>query len=251
MSDLALSSESPFEAIKQARADGTHFWSARRLMPLMGYDKWQNFATAIDRARVSAQNVGEDVSRLFTDVSKNSGGRPQEDIELDRQAAYLTALNGDPRKPESANAQAYFVARTQQAEQVERVLVTAIDDARAKAGLLQAFKGLIDPKHLEAKARIVLARALGEAPELNPADKPLYAQTFLEEKGLGRARIKAVSGPFGKRVKAAYVLEHGAEPNQYPLETSNGQVRDVNAYTESDRPLMEAIWSKYYDGESA
>ena len=38
MSDIDLFSDSgsPFDAVRQVRADGTEFWSARDLMPLMG-----------------------------------------------------------------------------------------------------------------------------------------------------------------------------------------------------------------------
>ena len=32
---------------------------------------------------------------------KNTGGRPSADVYLDRMAAYLVAMNGDPNKPEA------------------------------------------------------------------------------------------------------------------------------------------------------
>lgn len=86
-------------------------------------------------------------------------------------------------------------------------------------------------------------------PELDPASTPLYAQTYLEEKGLNRERVKSLSGPFGKRVKAAYVLKYGVEPKKYPIFAANGQVRPANAYTESDRQLMDDVWATYYAGE--
>jgi hypothetical protein len=175
----------------------------------------------------------------------NLGVQAREDFELSRFACYLVAMNGDPRKPEIAAAQAYFAIRTRQAEVVEKNIVQI---AASHLGLLQAAQGLIDPKHLEAKARLVLARGLGEAPELDPATTPLYAQTFLEEKGLDKSQIKSTSPVFGKRVKAAFILEHGEDPKQYPLETAAGQIRKVNAYTEADRPLMESVWDKFYGG---
>lgn len=55
--------------------------------------------------------------------------------------------------------------------------------ARGQMEILQLAKGLIDPKHLEAKARIVVARALGEAPEITPDDVPLYVTDYLRDKG--------------------------------------------------------------------
>ncbi|MGV9540860.1 hypothetical protein ACWDSF_06005 [Nocardia beijingensis] len=257
MSNLVpANASSPFDAIRRTRPDGSEYWLARDLCKVVQYETWRNFAAAIDRAKIAAKNSGADPTSEFVQVGQlvdvgNLGKQEREDYELSRFAAYLTVMNGDPRKPAIAAAQAYFAIRTNQAEQIERRLVDAIELSERRLRLIQAARGLIDEGHLETKARIVLARGLGEAPELDAATTPLYAQSFLEEKGLTRARIKAVSGPFGKRVKAAYIREHGVEPKQYPLETGNGQVRPVNAYTEADRPLLEAIWAKYYEGETA
>lgn len=110
-------SASPFEAIKQTRPDGTEFWTARDLMEKLGYSNWQNFVTAIERAKMTAVNQGMNLDLLFIGISKKSFmGRPKEDYELSRYAAYLVSLNGDPRKPEVAAAQSYFVVRTREAE---------------------------------------------------------------------------------------------------------------------------------------
>lgn len=44
------------------------------------------------------------------------GGRQLQDFHISRLAAYLLAMNGDPRKPEIAAAQHYFAAKTREAE---------------------------------------------------------------------------------------------------------------------------------------
>lgn len=106
----------PFDQIKQT-VDGEEFWSARDLMPLLGYPRWQDFKPTIERAMVAAKNQNMDVTSLFRiDAKKGTGGRPAEDYRLARFAAYLVAMNGDPRKWEVAAAQAYFAIRTHQAE---------------------------------------------------------------------------------------------------------------------------------------
>lgn len=118
MSDIDLFSDSgsPFDAIRQVRPDGSEFWSARGLMPLMGYARWENFETPINRAVKTAENQGMSVGTLFLRSQEKTGGRPREDFELARYAAYLVAMNGDPNIPEVAAAQHYFAVRTRQAE---------------------------------------------------------------------------------------------------------------------------------------
>jgi hypothetical protein len=111
----SLSHTSPFESIKQS-LHGADLWSARDLMPLLGYDRWQNFHEAIERARFTCENTGVKVSQNFLLASVKSQGRPATDYHLTRYAAYLVAMNGDPRKPEVAAAQSYFAVKTREAE---------------------------------------------------------------------------------------------------------------------------------------
>lgn len=111
---------SPFDALRRVDADG-EFWSARELMAPLGYLRWESFADAIDRAKIAACNSGHDCGVMFTEVIReapknSSGGRPSADYRLTRFAAYLLAMNGDPRKPEVAAAQSYFAIKTREAE---------------------------------------------------------------------------------------------------------------------------------------
>ena len=128
----------------------------------------------------------------------------------------------------------------------EHQLNALMRQSQMQMELCQAAKGLIHPDHLEAKARIVLARGLGEAPELDPKTRPLYTADFLKSKNLSTKKMKSVAPMFGKRMKALYTLERGREPEKYDLTLSNGQVRQVNGYTEADRALMQHVWDQYY-----
>ncbi|MGW4119855.1 phage antirepressor N-terminal domain-containing protein [Nocardia sp. NPDC004711] len=208
---------------------------------------------------------GKSWATLVTSTMVGADGKSREMVSIDRRtmSMWLATLDenrvAEDKRPDlrayqaqAADAlDAYLheggaINPNATAQQLDHVM----QRARAQMEIIRLADGIIDPKHLEAKARIVLARGLGEAPELDPANTPLYIQTYLEEKGLSRASVKSLSSPFGKRVKAAYILKCGDEPKKYPLTASNGRVVQVNAYVESDRPLMDEVWDRYYaEGE--
>ncbi len=117
-----MEAQSPdFESIKQISPYQAEYWSARDLAPLLGYNKWQNFEVAIQRAMTACEQVGQIVNDHFTGASKmidigKGAQRSIIDYLLSRFACYLIAQNGDPRKKEIAEAQAYFAVSTRRQE---------------------------------------------------------------------------------------------------------------------------------------
>lgn len=121
------SDESPFDQIKKVREDGSEFWSARDLMPLMGYARWEDFAKITRRAITSAANSG--TTEGFSEITEEGAvGRPRANFHLSRFAAYLVAMNGDPNMPEVAAAQAYFAIRTREAEVAQPVREPTLEE---------------------------------------------------------------------------------------------------------------------------
>ena len=172
MSDVDLFSDtgSPFDAIRQVRADGTEFWSARDLMPLLGYgDRWQNFAEVIERAKAAAINAGTDVTSQITDASNlvqrpQGGSAMRADFSLSRYACYLVAMNGDPRKPEIAAAQTYFAIKTREAETAQ----PALQGPELIAAALIESQKIIEAR--ESRIHQLESRAAIDAPKVTYVD---------------------------------------------------------------------------------
>ena len=121
--------KSAFDAIEtyiesDNRKEHIEVWFARDLQKVLGYARWENFQTAINRAVESCNTQGVNIDDHFREVTKmvklGSGAeREVKDYMLTRYACYLIAQNGDPKKEEVAFAQSYFAVQTRRAELIE------------------------------------------------------------------------------------------------------------------------------------
>jgi hypothetical protein len=94
--------QSPFDSIRKLDEQGNEYWSAKELAPLLGYSSWQNFETAIEKAKIACQKSGNNPTQCFNAVIKTSpmpkgGVKESKDYHLSRLACYLIAQNGNPR----------------------------------------------------------------------------------------------------------------------------------------------------------
>ena len=120
MKNLNVKEYKKFEDIKQVRADGSEFWSARELAITLDYTQWRNFSKVIGRAMIACENSGRSIANDFAEVSKiveaGATSKPKKDYELSRYACYLIVQNGDPRKEVIALGQTYFAIQTYRQE---------------------------------------------------------------------------------------------------------------------------------------
>lgn len=135
--DLVLHKDEPSDV---------EFWYARELMLLLGYERWENFDKAIQRAMDSCETSGIEVDNHFREVTKmvplGSGSqRKVKDYMLTRYACYLIAQNGDPRKEEIAFAQGYFAVQTRKQELIEE-RISLIERTEARERLRESEKRL-------------------------------------------------------------------------------------------------------------
>lgn len=218
-------------------------------------------AIGIDYSKQLRKLKAKSWARVALRATHDSTGREQQMAMIDRRTFTMwlatidtSRVNADARpileafQAEAADAlDAYFneggaINPSATPDQLDAL----VSKATGQMQLLRAAEGIVDARFLEAKARIVIARGLGEAPEIDQQDQPLYVQDYLKSKGLSQSLIEAKQGGFGKRVKGRYMEVHGDAPEQHFQEV-HGRPRKVNAYTEADRPIFDHVWNTYYE----
>jgi DNA-damage-inducible protein D len=154
---------SPFDAIRRFDDKGHEYWKARELQKVLGYIQWRRFEDAIDRAKCSLENQGLDVTNHIATVGKLdslatlAAPKTPEDYKLSRHACYTIAMNGDPRKPEIAQAQSYFVAKTRQAETIQPLSPAELLIAQGQAMLaIEKEQARLEAKQLELESKLAL-----------------------------------------------------------------------------------------------
>jgi len=140
-----IAHKTEFDSIAKTES-GVLFWSARELMLLLGYERWENFEAAIRRAIESCKTANVNISDHFRKVTKmviigSNTKREIPDYFLTRYACYLIAQNGDPSKEEIAFAQGYFAVQTRKQEIIEE-RIAYLERTEARERLKESEKRL-------------------------------------------------------------------------------------------------------------
>lgn len=237
--------------IMAAEVDGTPMVAFRPLCETVGVDADSQLAKLKSRSWAT--------TALSTVVAADGRNRQMTMIDRRTLTMWLATLNekrvSEDTRPvvvafqsEAADAlDAYFndggaINPSATPDQLDALVAKATGQMQ----LLRAAEGIVDARFLEAKARIVIARGLGEAPEIDQQDRPLYVQDYLKSRGLSADLVRARSSGFGKRVKGRFMEVHGDVPEKHFQEV-DGRPREINAYTEADRPIFDHVWVTYYE----
>ena len=170
-----------FEALKKLNQHGIEYWSARDLQVCLGYSQWRYFENALKKAITSCKKSGNDPQNHFAGVRKmvSIGSQTEREVEewhLSRFACYLIAQNGDPRKPEIAEAQKYFAIQTRRQE--------LSDEMSADLERLELRKQAAT----EFKALSGAARDAGVQKRCSASFTMLAIKDFMEDWGLTRSK---------------------------------------------------------------
>lgn len=179
---------SPFDAIRLTDEAGLGYWSARDLMPLLDYDRWERFEDAVARAEAAINNSDEAARDHIRGAAKmvtlGSGARRNIiDYHLTRYGAYMVAMNSDPRKSAVAAAQSYFAIKTREAE-----TRPALPDLSTAEGVL------VMAEQFAATARELVAeraRVAELTPRAEVADRLLDADGDLSVADAAKALTRA------------------------------------------------------------
>jgi DNA-damage-inducible protein D len=144
--NLPAAGRKSFEELKLSNQHGAEYWTARDLQPHLGYNHWRGFEKAIKKAMTSCEKSGNDPGHHFARARKmvalGSGSeREVDDYHLSRFACYLIAQNGDPRKPEIAQAQKYFAIQTRRQE-LSDALAADLERLELRKQTSEEFKAL-------------------------------------------------------------------------------------------------------------
>jgi DNA-damage-inducible protein D len=262
-----------FEDLKKLNEFDAEFWSARELQPLLGYDQWRRFENAIERAMISCAQSGNDpdlhfvVNEKVTGLGKG-GKRKIVDYHLSRFACYLIAQNGDPRKPEIAYAQKYFVVQARRQElsdalsaDVERIEIRkqaseefkALSGAAREAGVQDkmfgvfhdaGYKGLyngLGRDAIKSRKGVPAKQNLMDRMDTTELAANQFRMTQTRDK-LERDRVRTQSQAIrtheevGKEVRAAIKRIGGTLPEDIPAAE---HIKEVEKRIKSATPILE------------
>jgi hypothetical protein len=184
----------------------------------------------------------------FGGLANLTGSTKARSLALFTRRAILNVGQLLTDSPVAEKVRAYLIEIEEQASPLARSeAVDRVALAEARIRMLKETDGFLDAAWVRLKIAHQAAYGLGEEPEVDPLDRPLYVPDFLKSKGLKKSQIISVQSWFGRRVAALFEAETGDQrPGSRTADTAAGSVRDTVAWTERHRAYFEDTWARYY-----
>lgn len=242
---------------------GFTYWSAREYMEMLGYESYEAFRKAINKAISTCTTLDIDVTENFQQTTIDNAGRLEKDFRLSRFACYLVAMNADPKKLKVAQAQAFFAATAEtirryvdNAEDVERVLIReevsthekALNSAAKTAGVSDqgfalfqnaGYRGMYNMNLSQLKQHKGLQQANRSLLDFMGKDELAanlfrLTQTELKLKNdqvRGQTNAERVAEDVGKKVRKTMLEISGTKPEDMELAEDIKKVRTSLKHT--------------------
>jgi DNA-damage-inducible protein D len=237
-----------------AQVNGDTYWSARLFMTFLGYEDWNSFQKAINRGIGTCTTLNIPVADNFIQCETEIDGVKCMDYKLSRFACCLTALNGDPKKPKVAAAQAYFVSLANvlqkyfaNADNVDRVMIREeiTDREVTLSGVAKAagveiypffhnagYRGMynMDYRTLKMRKGVHESRSLLDFMRKDELAANLFRLTLTEGRikrdGVrGQRPLEQVAEQVGRKVRHTMIEETGVHPEHIPIAQDIGLVK--------------------------
>jgi prophage antirepressor-like protein len=231
------------QPVRSIAIDGEPWWVARDVLDVLGVKNPTEAMRGLDHDEFSS-----------TEVVDSAGKRQPNTYIINEPGLYSLMLRS--RKPQAKAFKRWIthevIPSIRKHGRYEATPVKAITAAagplpyREQAEILTILLPVLPSSYAAATGKVILARVMGERPELAPEETPLYASTFLAEKGHKPKTVAKFQSGFGARVSNRYLKVRGKRPEKIPG-PAGSRIDKVVAYTEDDRPLLEQVYTEMAD----
>ncbi|MEJ8604620.1 damage-inducible protein [Riemerella anatipestifer] len=240
-----------FEDFKQE--NGITYWWASDLMRMLAYPNMKSFQKVLDRATKAFVSLNIPYYDNILPEQRTIDNNTFQDFKLTRFACYMVVMNGDPKKIEVAQAQAYFAQQTRKFElyienhqEIDRLLIreeltegnkslnSTLKHAKVQdyAKFTNAgYLGMYNMRNWElANKRNVKKEKLMDSMGRTELAANLFRVTQTEEriksKGIqGQHNLEATHYEVGKEVREIIKKNVGKNPENLPQEKQLPDVR--------------------------
>lgn len=230
--------------------NGITYWWASEYMTMLGYSDMKSFKKVLDRATSALISLSISHHEQIIFQKHEVNGVEIDDFKLTRFACYLIAMNGDPKKVEVAQAQAFFAEQTRAfqlmlegAKDIDRLIYreevtkghnslmsaakdAGVTDARDFADFTNAgYLGLYNKTagQLKADRRLGEKDALQDYMGRTELAANLFRVTQTEER-LKQAQVKTKAGALqthrdvSSKIRKMVIENTGRTPESLPIE---------------------------------